>query len=237
VRALALIAASRLIAVAMVLAVAMARSTAMALAGAVAPSTAVTASITTAPSPLALAVDSAWLADPQLQRRLAAGEVIVAAGVIDVAAPRGRIRAAVRIPAPPEAVWRVMTDCREAAEFVPGLNRCRRIDRAPDGRWEDIEHVVRYSWLLPTVRYVFRAQYDRPRRIDFRRISGDLKEEEGTWLLTATPDGSTIVEYEVYLDPGFWIPHFLVVRWLRKDVPAALSGLRARVERAEAADP
>ena len=181
--------------------------------------------------PPALAAQRDWLADPAIQRRLAAGEVVVqSAGAIDSAAPRGRVRAAVRIAASAEAVWAVMTDCAQAPLYVPGLKRCRRIDGAPDGRWEDIEHEVRYSWLLPAVRYVFRAQYDRPHRMDFHRISGDLKEEEGTWLLTQTPDGAgTVVEYEVYLDPGFWIPQFLVARMLRKDVPAVLSGLRERV--------
>ena len=156
------------------------------------------------------------------------------ASEIDPAAPRGRVRAAVRINASPQAIWSVMTDCDQAVAFVPGLKRCRRIGSAPDGRWDDIEHEVRYSWLLPTVRYVFRADYDRPHRIDFHRISGDLKAEEGTWLLTQSADGSgTVVEYDVYLDLGFWIPKFLVTRSLRKDLPAALSGLRDRVEHAE----
>jgi uncharacterized protein YndB with AHSA1/START domain len=181
--------------------------------------------------PLALAGQPGWLAEPAVQRRLAAGEVIVqAANAFDAAAPRGSVRAAVRIPAPAETVWDVMTDCTQAPLYVPGLKRCRRIDGAPDGHWEDFEHEVRYSWLLPAVRYVFRAEYQRPHRMSFHRISGDLKAEEGTWLLTQTPDGaSTVVEYEVYLDPGFWIPQFLVARMLRKDVPAVLSGLRERV--------
>ena len=177
------------------------------------------------------AAQADWLAEPAVQRRLADGEVVVqSAGAIDAATPRGRVRAAVRIAAPAEAIWAVMTDCAQAPLYVPGLKRCRRIDGAPDGRWEDIEHEVRYSWLLPVVRYVFRAQYDRPHRMDFQRISGDLKQEEGTWLLSESPDGAgTVVEYEVYLDPGFWIPQFLVARMLRKDVPAVLSGLRERV--------
>jgi uncharacterized protein YndB with AHSA1/START domain len=187
--------------------------------------------------PLALAAQTRWIAEPDVQRRLAEGEVVVqTATATDPAAPRGRVGAAVRIPASPEAIWSVMTDCAQAPLYVPGLKSCRRIDGAPDGRWEDIEHVVRYSWLLPAVRYVFRAQYDRPHRIDFRRVSGDLKAQEGTWLLTRTPDGSaTVVEYEIYLEPGFWIPQFLVARSLRKDVPAVLSGLRERVEEASTA--
>jgi uncharacterized protein YndB with AHSA1/START domain len=185
--------------------------------------------------PLALASQPGWVAAPGIQSRLAAGEVVVqAASEIDPTAPRGRVRAAVRINASPQAIWSVMTDCNQALTFVPGLKRCRRIDSAPDGRWEEIEHEVRYSWLLPVVRYVFRADYDRPHRIDFHRIGGDLKAEEGTWLLTPTADGTgTVVEYDVYVDPGFWIPQFLVTRSLRKDLPAALNGLRDRVEHLE----
>ncbi|MBV8445879.1 MAG: SRPBCC family protein [Candidatus Dormibacteraeota bacterium] len=176
------------------------------------------------------AAQSDWVADPAIQQRLAAGEVVVAASV-DPSQPSGRIRAAVRIHAAPEAIWNTVTDCRQALAFVPGLRHCRRLDGAPDGSWQDVEHEMRVSWLLPSVRYVFRAEYDRPRRIDFHRISGDLKEEEGTWRLTRMPDGAgTLVEYEVYLDPGFWIPHALVAHSLRKDIPAVLTGLRACVE-------
>jgi uncharacterized protein YndB with AHSA1/START domain len=173
-----------------------------------------------------------WVEDPSVQRRLDGGEVVVqTADAADPAHPRSRVRAAVLIRARPEAIWNVMTDCRQTMSFVPGLKFCRRVDGAPDGRWADIEQEIRYSWFLPTVRYIFRADYDRPRRIDFRRISGDLKEEEGTWVLTATADGAaTVVEYEMYLDPGFWIPQVLVNRSLRKDLPAALAGLRERVE-------
>jgi Polyketide cyclase / dehydrase and lipid transport len=186
--------------------------------------------------PIALASQPGWVAEPGIQSRLAAGEVVVqAASEIDPTAPRGRARAAVRINASPQVIWSVMTDCQQAIVFVPGLKRCRRLDGAPDGRWENIEHEVRYSWLLPTVRYVFRADYDRPRRIDFHRISGDLKAEEGTWLLTQTADGTgTVVQYDVYVDPGFWIPQFLVMRSLHQDLPAALSGLRDRVEHLQA---
>jgi ribosome-associated toxin RatA of RatAB toxin-antitoxin module len=177
--------------------------------------------------PVVAGAQSTWVTDPAVQQRLAAGEVVVATSAIDPAHPRGRVRAAVRIPAAPDAIWKIVTDCREALSFVPGLRHCRLVEGAPDGSWQEVEHEVRYSWLLPTVRYVFRADYDRPRRIDFHRISGDLKEEEGTWLFTPTADGvGTVVEYEVYLDPGFWIPRALVAPTLRRDSRAVLTGLR-----------
>jgi uncharacterized protein YndB with AHSA1/START domain len=181
-------------------------------------------------------VEPGWLADPLVQRRLAAREIVVETTAVDAARSRGRVRAAVLIRAAPEAIWRVMTDCAQTVLFVPGLKRCRRLEGAADGRWEDIEHDIRYSWYLPTVVYVFRADYDRPRRIDFHRIRGDVKREEGSWVLSATADGSaTVVEYEMYLDPGFWVPQFFVNRSLRQDLPAALAGLRDRVELARGA--
>jgi hypothetical protein len=39
------------------------------------------------------------------------------------------------------------------------------------------------------------------------------------------------VQYEVYVDPGFWVPQVLVNRSLRNDLPTALTGLRERVTR------
>lgn len=184
------------------------------------------------PAARALAAESGWLANPQVQRRLMAGEIVVETpAAVDPERPRGRVRAAVLIHARPETIWRVMTDCAQMLRFVPGLKRCRRVARAPDGAWEDIEQQIRYSWYLPTVVTVLRADYDRPRRIDFHRVSGDLRQEQGTWMLEATADGSaTVVGYEMTLEPGFWVPQFLVDRSLRRDLPAVLAGLRERVE-------
>lgn len=172
-----------------------------------------------------------WPQDPAMQRRLSSGEVIVQEPSIDPSRPRGMVHAAVLIHATPEAIWRIVTDCREAAAFVPGLRSCRRVDAAVDGHWEDIEQEVHYSWLLPTVRYVFRAEYERPHRIDFHRVSGDLRAEEGAWRLSEMANGAgTLVEYEMYLDPGFWVPQILVKRTLRTDLPQALDALKRRLE-------
>jgi hypothetical protein len=184
--------------------------------------------------PLTGIAQSDWTAAPALKARLAAGEVVVTtAAAIDPRQPRGRVLAAVLIKATPEAIWRVMTDCVQAPLFVPGLKHCRRINGASDGSWEDFEQEVQYSWFMPVVRYVYRAEYDRPHLVHFRRISGDLKDEEGRWLLTPTPDQSaTLVQYEVYVDTGFWVPQVLVNRSVRKDLPTALAGLRDRVTRA-----
>jgi uncharacterized protein YndB with AHSA1/START domain len=146
-----------------------------------------------------------------------------------------RLHAAVRINAAPDVIWRVLTDCEHAATFIPGLKRCTRIHAAPDGSWETFEQEIEYSWLMPAVTAVFRVDYKPPLRIDFRRISGDLKDEVGTWLLAAAPQNAaggpaTTVEYEVYVDPGFWVPRVFLRHSLRSELPAALAALRARAQ-------
>jgi carbon monoxide dehydrogenase subunit G len=177
---------------------------------------------------------SGWLEERGVEQRLAGGEVVVRSAV-DEHDSRARVQAAVRVHAPPQLVWAVLEDCEQASTFIPGLKRCRRVAAAADGSWEIIEHEFKYSWLMPAIHSVFRMDNQPPERMQFRRLSGDLKDERGIWRLIRAADGSTTVEYEVEIDPGFWIPRTLVRHTLRKELPAALLALRTRSERLEAA--
>lgn len=181
--------------------------------------------------------EPAWFDTPAYRARLAAGDIIVV-NESPADASRGRVYAAVQIAAGPEAIWVVMTDCARAASFVPNLERCELLEAAADGSWEKLRHAVKYTWLWPRIDYVFRAEYRRPERIDFRRVSGDLKEQEGSWILGPLPDGKhTIVGYEIYLDPGIWVPRSIVRRALAQDLPALLTALRTRVQNEQRQDP
>lgn len=173
-----------------------------------------------------------WLNDKSVQQQLAAGEVAVRI-LYDGDDSHVRVDAAVKINAGADAIWRVLTDCEHAAAFIPGVKRCRRVQTAPDNSWEIIEQESKYSWLMPTVTTIVRADYKRPQRIDFKRVGGDLKEEDGAWLLDATRDSTTIVEYQLHVEPGFWIPRVLVRHSLRTELPAALTAIRTRVEARE----
>ena len=184
--------------------------------------------------PIAAWSQDDWVNDKTVQQQLAAGQVAVRI-VFDDDDPSVKVDAAVKINAGADAVWRVLTDCEHAATFIPGVKRCRRVQTAPDNSWEIIEQESKYSWFMPPVTTVVRADYKRPQRIDFKRVSGDLKDENGTWVLSSSqppgPQGdSTIVEYELRVDPGFWIPRVLVRHSLRTELPAALTAIREKVE-------
>jgi len=184
--------------------------------------------------PIATWAEDSWVRDQTVQRQLAARQVAVQIA-FDGDQSLIHVHAAVRVNASPEAVWRVLTDCEHAASFIPGVRWCHRVAAAPDDSWEIIEQEAKYSWLMPPVTCVIRAAYQRPRRIDFKRVSGDLKSEEGTWLLVGptgdtAASGPTLVEYELSVDPGFWIPRILLRHSLGTELPAALAAVRERSE-------
>jgi len=165
--------------------------------------------------------DSDW-------ERLHAGDVVVQSRKVG---GKRWVEAAILISQTAEDIWRVMLDCAAAPEFVPNLRRCEVLDRADEGSWEIIEHEVKYSWLAPKTIYQFKAEYAFPESIHFERISGDLKHLIGDWRLEANDDlgGAVLVSYSVYIDPGFFVPGFMVRRSLRKDLPDVMRALRHRV--------
>jgi ribosome-associated toxin RatA of RatAB toxin-antitoxin module len=143
----------------------------------------------------------------------------------------GDVRAAVRIAAPAERIFRTLTDCRQALTFVPHLQRCQVLQSASDGSWQIVEHHVDYGWFLPSADYVFRVEYQPFERIRFSNVSGDFREHEGMWEFRPTPDRTAaIVTYRVHIVPRFYVPRWMLRSTLRRDLPAMMQGLRTRCE-------
>jgi ribosome-associated toxin RatA of RatAB toxin-antitoxin module len=160
--------------------------------------------------------------------RLRRGEVLIRA-LPASEATRDVVQASVLIGAPAERVWNVMNDCDRATRFMPGLKACKVLEQNKEG--EVIEHRVRYSWLFPEVTYSFQARYDPVKKVNFHRLSGDLKEFRGSWKLEPLDAGQkTLVFYSVYIDPGFFIPRGVITYLLRRDLPDMMTALREEVQ-------
>ena len=136
----------------------------------------------------------------------------------------GVIRAAIDIAAPPEVIWSVMTDCNLAPRMVVNLKSCRILERDPQGRWDVREQVSRPTF-APSVRSVFREDFEPPTRMTFHRTGGDLDVLEGEWRLTPHGD-QTRVTYEARVAAPFSVPGWVARLVLRHDVPMALLALR-----------
>jgi uncharacterized protein YndB with AHSA1/START domain len=171
-----------------------------------------------------------WRLSDANRAGLGRGEVVVEAEVARDK-PGGEVRAAIEIAATPEEVFRTLTDCSKALKFVPRLKGCRVLESAPDGSWQIVEHQVDQGWFAPRARYVFRAEYEDFRRIRFSHVSGDLRENQGTWEFTPSQDGATTtVTYNAHIVPRSYVPRWLMRSALRSDLPALLEGLRSACE-------
>jgi hypothetical protein len=139
----------------------------------------------------------------------------------------GRLRAVEEVAASPDQVFAVMTDCALAPRMVANLKSCRILERDPAGRWDVREHVSRPMLFFPSVRSVFRSDYDPPRAFSYRRTGGDLKVLEGDWRLTPLDGGTrTRVVYEGRAALPFPIPRAAARAVLRQQVAQALTALR-----------
>jgi hypothetical protein len=168
-------------------------------------------------------------------RAVAAREAGQPHGDIEVAvslgpsAQSGHASATVRIHAPREVLWSLLTSCAEAVNLMPGLIACDVLETAPDRSSQVIRHVLDYSWYLPKVTYEFRASYESPVRLSIERVSGDFAVLRGSWYLQSDGD-YTVAHYAVELAPSFWVPQWIVRVALRRDLPKMLRALRARAE-------
>jgi hypothetical protein len=135
----------------------------------------------------------------------------------------GVVRAAIDVRAPRESVWSLMTDCALAPKFVANLKSCRILERGPDGRWDVREEVSK--GLIRQVRTVYRETFEKPERMSFRQVGGDLKVFEGEWQLTQNGE-VTRVTYEAKVSAAFAVPGWVSRMELRADVSNALKALR-----------
>ena len=82
---------------------------------------------------------------------------------------------------------------------------------------------------FPKLVYVVESKYT-PSRIEFKRIGGSLKDFRGVWSIQAVDGGAkTKLTYSMYIDPGFFVPQWIVREGVKQELPRTLLALRDRV--------
>ncbi len=162
----------------------------------------------------------------------------VAAREIQVDAERGDrpltvlVRIAAEVDAPPTAIWRILTACEIAPEYVPNVVSCKKLEELDDGRADLFVQEIKPIFVLPTFEHVFRLDYTPYSRIDVHRVSGPIERMEGSWWLLPQDNGRILLVYQVAVDPGLPIPRFLVRATMKRDLPKIMMAVRERAEAA-----
>jgi ribosome-associated toxin RatA of RatAB toxin-antitoxin module len=141
-----------------------------------------------------------------------------------------QVRATVDAQAPAELCYAVIADFDRLAEFIPDLQSSRIVSSA--GQPLRLRQVgeTRLGLSKYAVDVTLAVTVDPPRRIDFRRVDGNLVLMEGSWQVGGDARRCT-VDYHADLQPSFWIPPLVGPLIVRRQVERQLAGLLAEIER------
>lgn len=133
------------------------------------------------------------------------------------------------INASPTQVWEVLTDYDRATKIFSHLAKSKIVSTS--GSVKKVAFTVVTEGKLLHFSYVLAITEKRPELIEWKRASGDFKENEGYWKLTPLNNGkSTLVKYAKHIDGGLFFPQFLVRKSVRSSIPIIFAELKAAAE-------
>lgn len=164
-------------------------------------------------------------------RRLKDGDVIVDA---DDKSDNRFVVARILIADTPANVWRVLAN---PFEFQGKISpRMKDVEILHDANERSIMKCKMeiFPPLIPFISYTVASDYRLHEFIQFKRISGSLKDFSGTWSLAPREGGHlTEVTYSMHVDPGLPVPQWIIRKAMRSELPRTLIALRKRVVNSE----
>ncbi len=164
-------------------------------------------------------------------QRLEAGEVLLDSDVQGSKLPL--VQGKILIKSRPDAVWSIVVNPAEVAgKIQKHIKNFRFLRDTPQDSILDCQ--VEMASFLPRFNYVVESTYEPCKRIEFWRVGGALRDFRGYWLFEPRDHGSkTLVTYAMYLDPGFFVPQWIIRQGLKRELPGTLDGIRSRVVEVE----
>lgn len=142
------------------------------------------------------------------------------------------------IAAPPERVWRALTDYAHWNEFMPYLERSDVQPQADGSVLSD--HALNFPAPIGERRYRVRLTQaieegagGKIWRIRWAYVagSGNIADHRGSWQLTALGPDRTLAVCRLYTDPGGFTPRWAMDRGTARMLPWIFDGLRQHVRR------
>jgi hypothetical protein len=161
------------------------------------------------------------------QKRLEHGDVIV--DMQDVGSTK-YVTGKILIDESIDHVWSVLTNPFEYAHQV--CKRIKQVEVLQDSvERSEVKCGVDGGLFLPPLSYVIESKYAAPNRVEFRRLSGNIKDFKGSWVMNPTADRKkTEVTYSTFIEPGFPLPQWIIREGLKIELPKTMSALRDRVD-------
>ena len=119
------------------------------------------------------------------------------------------------IDAPPDAVWRALTDYQHLSEYMPGVKDCRIVSRT--GNRLLLYYKIGIS-IFSSSYTAELTEVDVARLQRWHAVAGDFKINSGSWRLLPENQNKTRLFYEVKMSHK-WVPDFLIIKLLTRRLP------------------
>lgn len=136
------------------------------------------------------------------------------------------------IAASPADLFEAITDYESFPAWQRAVKSTEVVSRYPDGLGEIV--AVRIDVKAREVSYQLRYGYERPGRVRWEYVDGDVEHVEGEFVF-APVDGGTRATYRLALDPGVPVPGLVMRRLHREVMTRSVADLRDEVTRRAAA--
>ena len=134
-----------------------------------------------------------------LEKLVSKGELVITEE--DSSGNLQNVTAGIRIDAPLSEVWQIITDYNRYHEFMPQTKKVRILKQS--GEVAEVEYNLKLAVSVVGIGidYILRHTHQKPDRITFELVKGDLAEVRGGWELIPTAGGEkTLAFYSVYTD-------------------------------------
>lgn len=140
------------------------------------------------------------------------------------------------VAATPQEAWSVLTDFDGMSGFISNLQSSRVIGR--NGNKLQVSQIGKAArgavmFTFESIREIELTPFNK---IKTRLISGNLKQMDGTTLLTLEP-GGTRVDYHGESIPSVWVPPVIGIKFIEHEVEEQFHEIRDEILRRKSAAP
>lgn len=145
------------------------------------------------------------------------------------------VEARATLRAPADLIWKTLTDYDHLSEFIPGMNESKMIDRRGGAAIVEQHGEARFLVFSYGIDVVVESAEYPPDRIEIHVISGNLRQLDGAYRLSAgDEEGTWVLRWSGLVEPTMPVPSFLAVGLMRRNVEAQFSGMVAEIEKRQA---
>lgn len=141
------------------------------------------------------------------------------------------VQGEIRIEAPQDEVWEVLTDYDNLANFIPNMQKSRLLEGKTDGPLK-LEQISIWRFLIfkKKVRVLLRVFEHYPDRIAFSQIDGDFHTYTGAWDIDRVDDAIRL-RITLRVRPAFFAPGFYLDRIAKGTAERSLEVIRSETLR------